>query len=166
MSSLYELSGELLQLQSMLEDDVDADVLADTLEAVEGEYEVKLESYCKVMTNLLADVDALKAEEKRLSGKRKVLESNVDRLKKSMYDSLKATGKDKVKGQLFTISIQKNGGKIPVVADPEANTLDLPDDLVTIKESANLDAIRDFLQAGNVLDHYHLGERGDSLRIK
>lgn len=168
MSSLYELTEDVLQLQSMLEsDDLDPDVLSDTLEAVDGEYEVKLESYCKVIKNLEADIEAYKNEAKRLTDKRKVLESNVDRLKKAMYDSMKATGKDKVKGQLFTVAIQRNGGKIPVIYDDELlDTSKLPDNLVIVTEKPSIDAIRELLEAGKTVEGFTLGERGESLRIK
>lgn len=150
----------------MLEEDVDADILADTLEVVEGEYDYKLESYCKIIKNLESDVEALKAEAKRLTDKRKVLENNIDRLKKSMFDSMKAIGKDKVKGTLFTVAIQKNGGKIPVIVAEDMNTADLPDELVHIVESPDLDAIRERLEAGAEIKGFTLGERGESLRIK
>lgn len=167
MSNLYELTGDLLQLQEMLEDDVDPEVLADTLEAVQGEYEIKLENYCKVIKNLEADIVGIKAEVTRLTNKKKVLENNIDRLKKAMFDSMKATGIPKVKGQLFTVAIQKNGGVAPVVVDVE--TQYLPDDYVKIVESPDLDAIRKALEgeADSIIkDMAHLGERGESLRIK
>ena len=166
MSNLYEITGDLLQLQAMLEDDVDPQVLADTLEAVQGEYEFKLESYCKVIKNLEADVVGIKAEEQRLSGKRKVLENNIERLKKAMFDSMKTTNTPKVKGQLFTVAIQKNGGKIPVIVPENVDTTKLPDELVIVTEKPNLDAIREQLEAGKTITGFSLGERGESLRIK
>lgn len=166
MSSLYEVTGDLLTIQSMLEDDVDPVALADTLEAVQGEYEIKLESYCKVIKNLEADVVGIKAEVDRLSGKRKVLENNIDRLKKAMFDSMKATETSKIKGQLFTVAIQKNGGKIPVIVSPDADTSKLPDQLVVITEKPNIEAIRELLEAGKLVEGFTLGERGESLRIK
>lgn len=166
MSKLYEITGDLLQLQELLEDDATDEALKDTLEAVQGEYEIKLENYCKVIKNLEADMDALKAEADRLTAKRKVLENNIDRLKKAMYDSMKATKTDKVKGTLFTVAIQKNGGKIPVIVAPDATTDKLPDSLVIYTEKPNLDAIREQLEAGKSITGFSLGERGESLRIK
>ena len=163
MSRLYELTTDLLTLQEMLEDNIDDQCLLDTLEGVQGEYEIKLESYCKVIKNLEADMDALKSEAKRLTDKRKVLENNVDRLKKAMFDSMKATGTDKIKGALFTVAIQRNGGKLPVIVDVE--TSELPDELVKVVESPDLEAIGKLLEAGEC-KYAHYGERGESLRIK
>ena len=168
MSRLYEITGDILTLQEMLEDSVEDEVLTDTLEAVQGEYEIKLEAYCKVIKNLEADMEALKNETKRLTDKRKVLENNVDRLKKAMFDSMKATNTPKVKGQLFTVAIQKNGGVIPINYDKNDKniTANLPDHLVNIVKTPNLEAIRELLEAGKVVDGFTLGERGESIRIK
>ena len=47
----------------MMEDpELDPQTLADTMEAVEGELEIKAENYAKVMKNLEADVAGIKAE--------------------------------------------------------------------------------------------------------
>ena len=164
MSSLYEVTGNILTLQELLESPLeDEEILKGTLEAVQGEYELKLEAYCKVIKNLEADMDALKNEVKRLTDKRKTLEANVDRLKKAMFDSMKATGTEKVKGQLFTVAIQRNGGKLPIVVDVPVD--ELPDTLVKVVESPDLEAIGKLLEQGeSPLAHY--GERGESLRIK
>lgn len=163
---LYELTADLITLQELLEESIDDQLLTDTLEAVQGEYDVKMESYAKVIKNLEADIDALKAEAKRLTDKRKVLENNIDRLKKAMFDSMKATGKTKAGGQLFTVAIQKNGGKVPVIMADDADLSILPDQLVKVVESPDLEAIRELLEAGKVVEGFTLGERGESLRIK
>ena len=111
-------------------------------------------------------MEALKNEAKRLTDKRKTLENNVDRLKKAMFDSMKATNTPKVKGQLFTVAIQKNGGKIPVIVSPDADLSILPDQMVIVTEKPNLDAIREVLETGITVDGFSLGERGESIRIK
>lgn len=168
MASLYEITGDMLQLQSMLEDEIDQDVLKDTLEAVQGEYEIKLEQCCKVIKNLEADIGALKDEANRLLSRSKTLENNVDSLKKAMFESMKATNTPKVKGQVFTVSIQRNGGAIPIIYDKNDKniTSNLPDQLVNIVETPNLKAIRELLEAGKFVEGFTLGERGESLRIK
>ena len=41
MSTLYEVTGRVLALQDlMLDEDLDEQTIADTIEAVEGEYEI------------------------------------------------------------------------------------------------------------------------------
>ena len=166
MPNLYELTGNMLTLQELLlnpPEELDEQTLIDTLEAVQGEYDYKLESCAKVVKNLEADIDAYKAEVKRLTDKRKSLELNVDRLKKAMFESMKTTGTTKVKGQLFTVAIQKNGGKLPIIVD--VPTEDLPDNLIKVVESPDMDAIAKLIESGNT-QYAHYGERGESLRIK
>ena len=165
MASLYEITGDMLQIQMMMEDDsLDKQILTDTMEAVEGEYEYKLESYCKIIKNIESDLGGIEAEIQRLSDRKKILKGNIDKLKSSMFESMKATKTPKIKGQIFTIAIQKNGGKAPVILDVK-DTSELPDELVRIKEEPDLDAIRVLIDKGNC-KYAHYGERGESLRIK
>lgn len=163
--TIYDITNRLLLLQELLEsEELDPEVLADTMEAVEGEYEIKLEGYCKVIKNLEGSVLALKSEADRLTTRRKSIEKNIEALKLRMFESMKATGNTKVKGDLFTVSIQKNGGKAPVVVD--VDTADLPDNLVRITEAPDIDAIRRYLDTVGESEYAHIGERGESLRIK
>ena len=162
--NLYEVTGNILALQEMLESPIDdEDILKDTLEAVQGEYEAKIESYCKVIRNIEVDIQAIETEVTRLSEKKKVLKNNIDRLKKAMFDSMKATNTTKVKGQIFTVAIQRKGGKLPVIVD--VDTAYLPKELVKVVESPDLEAIAKLIDSGNT-QYAHYGERGESLRIK
>lgn len=164
MSTLYDVTGRVLMLQElMLDEELDEETIADTIEAVEGEYEVKLENYCRVIKNLESDCEALAKEAKRLTDKKRRVENNIKRLKQAMYESMKATNTTKVKGELFTVAIQKNGGKLPVVVD--VPVAELPDHLVKVTESADLEAIAKMLEKGES-PLAHFGERGESLRIK
>ena len=167
MSSLYEVTGNILALQELLESPIDdEEILKDTLEAVQGEYEQKIEGYCKVIRNIETDIEAFKIEAKRLNEKAKMLENNRDRLKKAMFDSMKATNTTKVKGQIFTVAIQKNGGKLPVIYKDDVDLSKIPDELVKVVESPDLEAIRNWLETGNAVEGFSLGERGESLRIR
>lgn len=166
MANLYELTDQFLQLQQMLEDpDMDAQIISDTLEAVEGELEAKADGYARIIRNMEGSIAAIKAEKERLSNKQNVLESSIKRLKDNLQASMVATGKVKFKTDLFSFGIQKNGGKAPVILDVK-DTSELPDDLVRIKEEADLDAIRALIEKDGSCKYAHLGERGESLRIK
>lgn len=164
--NLYNLTGDILKLQNILESGevVDTELLADVLADTTADYDEKIESYAKVIKNLSADVDALKAEETRLKTRRTTLENNIAALKGRMFDSMKATGKTKIKGSVFTVSIQPNGGKVPVIVD--VDTAQLPDELVRIEEKPDIEAITKFIEAHPETKIAHFGERGESLRIR
>lgn len=160
--NLYELTAVYQRLQDHIESGEDYDGL---LEVINDEIEIKADGYARVIRNMEGEVAALKLEEKRLADMRKKREAAIERLKQNLFDSMKATGKTKFKTDLFSFSIQKNGGKIPVIVDVK-DTSELPDDLVKITESPDLDAIRKYIEETGDLTYAHFGERGESLRIK
>lgn len=165
MSSLYELKGDYLKLLEMLEDpEIDDQVVLDTLEGIDYELEIKAENYAKIIRELEGTVEIIKTEKKRLSDKQSKLEENVKRLKDNLQEAMTATGKTKFKTDLFSFSIQKNGGALPVIVD--VDTAELPDDLVQITEKPDLKAIAKFLEEHPESKLAHYGERGESLRIK
>ena len=163
--NLYELTANYLALQQMIEDpEADMQMINDTMEAIEGSIEEKADGYAKVIKNMEASIAAIKAEQDRLTARKNLLELGIKTLKKNLEASMIATGKRKFKTDLFSFSIQKNGGKAPVILDV-ADTSELPDELVRIKEEPDMEAIRNMLDQGEC-KFAHLGERGEGLRIK
>ena len=112
MSSLYNLTHDFMQVQSLIEDGGEG--LQDTLEALDLAIEDKLENIGKVIRNLDGEVSALKNEEKRLADKRKSIENSVKRLKGYAKDNLNVTGKDKLKAGLFTFAMQNNPPSVQI----------------------------------------------------
>ena len=66
--TLYELTGQYLELLDMAED-ADPEVFADTLEGIDGEIEDKADNYAKVIRTLEGDVQSVKSEIDRLTEK-------------------------------------------------------------------------------------------------
>lgn len=163
MSTLYELTKDYQALLEMMEDTEDAQVVIDTLEGIEGEIEIKADGYAKVMRQLEGEVDMLKGEIERLTGRKKTIENNIQRMKDSLQAAMVATGKTKFKTDLFSFSVQRNGGKAPVIWDVPVE--DLPDDLVKITRTPDTAKAQELL-ATMESGYCHLGERGESLRIK
>lgn len=159
--NLYELTATYQRLQNQIEAGEDYDGI---LAVIGDELESKADGYARVMRNMEAQAVAFKEEEKRIAEKRKRLEAGVEKLKQNLFDSMKATGKTKFKTDLFSFSIQKNGGADPVIVD--VPTDDLPDDLVQITEKPDLKAIAEYIKETGDLSYAHFGERGESLRIK
>lgn len=59
MATLYELTGQFLEIYNM---DIDDETKLDTLEAIDwtSDYETKVEGYVKVIKSLEADIEARK----------------------------------------------------------------------------------------------------------
>ncbi|WP_337970306.1 siphovirus Gp157 family protein [Virgibacillus salexigens] len=113
MSSLYELTHDFIQVQSMIEEGHEG--LKDTLESIDLAIEDKLENIGKLIRNLDGEMEMLKNEESRLANKRRSLEANKKRLKVYVEDQLTLIGKDKVKAGLFTFAMQNNAPSVRVL---------------------------------------------------
>lgn len=161
-ASLYELTDEYLTVLEMAEDpDVDPEVFSDTLEGLGGEIEIKADGYAKVMKALESQAAGIKAEEARLGARRKTLEANVERMKRSLEQAMILTGKTKFKTELFSFGIQKNPAS--VVIDDESK---IPEEF-WIPQDPKLDkaGIKEMLKTGEACDYAHL-EQSESLRIR
>lgn len=107
MATLYELTGQFLEIYNL---ELDEETKLDTLDSIDwnSDYENKIENYIKVMKNLEADVEARKAEIKRLTELNKVDEKKKDHLKKTLSTSMALTGHERVDTTLFKVSFRKS----------------------------------------------------------
>lgn len=107
MATLYELTGQFLDIYNM---DLDDETKLDTLESIDWQtdYEEKVENYVKVMKNLEADIEARKNEIKRLTELNKADEKKKDHLKETLSVSMALTGHDRVDTKLFKVSFRKS----------------------------------------------------------
>ena len=115
MATLYELTGQYLELLEIAEEEGDATVVIDTLEAIEGEIEDKADGYAKVLKELTGKINMLDDEINRLQAMKKVMKNNMDRIKNSLEKSMVVTGKKKFKTALFSFGIQKNPAAVSVL---------------------------------------------------
>ena len=117
---LYELTDQYNQLQSMIEDgEVDAATLQDTLLGIECDIEDKADNISKMVKNLEAEAEALKTEKTRLAQKQQSMENKVANIKNYLHVQMAAMGKDKIKGSIFTVSIEKNNPSLIISDDAE-----------------------------------------------
>ncbi|MDE5965857.1 MAG: siphovirus Gp157 family protein [Lachnospiraceae bacterium] len=163
MSTLYEITGDYLRLLEMLEEDesIDEQAFKDTLEGIDGEFEIKAEGYAKVIKELNAEAEKFKAEIERMTAKMNAVANNSARLKQHLYNSMKATGKTKFKTDLFSFGIRGNGGLQPMEITDEQN---IPKRYM--KMIPDKDKIRKELEAGRELHFAVLKERGEHLSIR
>lgn len=112
---LYELSEQYQTLLDMACDDPTNEQLQEMINGLEGKIEEKIENTIKVVRSLEAQAKAIKDEEERLKSRRTSIENNVARLKENVETIMKRVELEKVKGQLFTISLQSNPPKVVVL---------------------------------------------------
>ena len=165
MSNIYEITNDYLQIMAMLEDsDLDPQTLADTMEGIEGEFEIKAENYAKVMKNLEGDILAIKTEIDRLTAKKKALENNIKNMKSTLQTAMETTGKTKFKTELFSFNIQKSA---PAVVIDLEDMSKLPSQFIKQRDiEADKTAIKEALKRGENLDGIAHFEQSESLRIK
>jgi hypothetical protein len=166
MATIYEVTEELMTLMDMAEDeDLDERALQDTLEGLEGEFDAKVEGWCKAIKNLEGERDAVKAEAKRLSDRAKQIDNNITRMKGVLKTCLTVLGK-KDAGGVIGAHIRKNGGLLPLQYAEGFTPDDAPELLRKVTYSFDTDAIREALDAGKDLPFVKYGERGEYITIK
>ena len=153
MANIYELTESIRLLWDLMDQgELDDDVLKDAMMNSQEDLKDKLENYCKFIRQMESDVDGISVEIKRLQDRKAVLKNTIDRSKKVMQMAMETAGEKKVKGQIFTISIQANPESVVLdeqyienippeylkVKDPELDKAKLKEDL---KNGVNLDGI-------------------------
>jgi hypothetical protein len=107
MATLYELTGQFLEINNM---DADDETKLDTLDSIDWEtnYEEKIENCIKVVKNREANIEARSNEIKRLTELNKADERVNKRIKEAVKDSLLLTGRERVDTPLFKVSFRKS----------------------------------------------------------
>ena len=165
MSSLYELNASYrFLLERLYDDELPEDALIDTLDSIEGAIEDKAEGYSKIIRQFDADIESIKEEEARLKQRRTALENRKEMLKGNLFNTMKTVGLSKIKTPLFTVSIQKNGGKRALILDIPVE--ELPEAFQKVTIAADNDALRQWLGDSESCPFCHLAEQGESLRIR
>lgn len=174
MSSIYELTGEYLELMNMLEDEeVDEQTIIDTLEALDGEIENKADNYAKIIRSLESDIDGISKENDRLTARKKTYENRIKWLKQNLEMCMRTIGKKKFTTDLFSFNIQKNGGKHKLTIDVDVENI--PEEY-RIKQPDAVDGekLRDYLKENGLegqdgslnCEWCHLEPQRESLRIR
>lgn len=159
--SLYELTNEFMELEELAStEEFDDDTVLDTWLGIDAEIEDKADGIAKVIASLKGTSGILKAEEERISSRRKAIDNNIEHLKKYLQNSMEITGKVKFKTDLFSFGIQNNPASV-VIDDPTS----VPEKFL-IQQEPKIDkmAIKEALKEGE-LPYAHLYQ-SKSLRIR
>ena len=116
---LYEIASQYDTLVNFdLETDGDIAAFRALMDDVQGEFDEKAESICKLIRSFQADADAFKAEKQRLEKKQKALENKAAALKEYLAFNARAIlhqGERRRVG-LFTIGFRKSPPKLVIDA--------------------------------------------------
>ena len=157
--TLYEITKDFQDLLELMNDpDVPPEVIADTMEGIEGAFEVKADNYITLIKSLETDNYGDKEEIERLNARVKRRSDNIARMKERLMNAMNLTGKKKLPTEHYVLSIAKNGGLAPLVV-----TGNVPADYCRMEPDNS--KIRAALDQGE-LDFAHLGERGTHLAIR
>jgi len=156
-NSTYELAAEFSFLMEL---DDPTDEQMERLDDLAMELPDKLEGCCKYLANIQPIIDGLKAEEKRLAEKRKVLENKVQRFKHYIQSSMEIAGMYDVEAGTFTVKLQQNPVSVRVLDESL-----IPVEFMVTKTSLDKSLLKKALKDGAVAGA-SLESSGLSLRIK
>lgn len=96
--SLYELSDQYTQaFYALADSEFDDETIDDTLDGLEGELIEKGKAVIAFGLNLDAEIEAMKAAEKRIATRRKMLENKRDRMREYLKQNMARCGITEIK---------------------------------------------------------------------
>ena len=146
--SLYDIGVVGQQIESCLiqsEGELTPDTEA-ILDRLLTEAPEKLEAAAMVLQQLNANVEIIKAEEKRLADRRKAEEANAERLKARMVYALDAAFGGKLKTAKFSLTVSQTAPSVSFDIDERYSLEELAierPDFVRVRMELNKQAIKD-----------------------
>ncbi|MEQ1967227.1 siphovirus Gp157 family protein [Xenorhabdus nematophila] len=164
MTTAIALATDYDQLQKLVTTgEFSPEVIADTLEGLEGALGDKLDAVMIHVRNLEGQARTLDDEAKRLADRKKSVEGQIKHLKKYVLDCLLKAELNSLKTTKNTFSTRQ--GIARVIID---NEMLLPDELVDVQTITAPDkkAIKEAIERGETIPgaHIEIGER--SLQVR
>ena len=159
-TTLRELTAEFEAVLALALEEDDGEELAGRLAEIDMAIEDKADNYAVIIADLTAQEAKLKTEIDRLTKRRQTLRNNADRMKQSLQQAMETVGKEKMKTDYYSYTIQKNPPKL-VLDDEEI----VPDDYFVTRRELDKASLKDALKAGQEVRGAHL-EQTESLRIR
>jgi len=164
--TLYELAANWNEFLAHL-DEIPEEAVTDTLAAIEGEFEEKVDSIAVIMKQLDAEAEAIEKEAAALTVRAKSKRKKIEWFKGYIKQQMQAVGKKKIETARNVIVL--SGAAPKVVLDEafldwavESKRLDL---LKTAKPTPDKTAIKKALQDGAIIPFAML-EESTSLTIR
>ncbi len=117
MSKLYEISERYKNLEDLLDNPELENIkeeLEKSIDSIQEEFDLKAENIAKFIKSLEVDSKGLKEESQRLQSRKKTVDNRISSLKEYLFEHMQALKKNKIKGKVFTLSIQNNPVSIEI----------------------------------------------------
>jgi hypothetical protein len=175
MSSLYNLTNQFLDALDQIswhydENEIDQQVINDTMEAMQAPIEEKVENIVKYMKSLEALADAKKLEAKRLNDSASSDLKKVEWFKNYMADNLKKANITKLQAGIFSLGWRK-GTEVVQIDESKLPSFQERPDLYVAQEpkllgKTDLKKRVKMLEEGYEIPGVSLVRNEDSLTIK
>lgn len=160
MTALYKIANEYSALMS---EDLPPEMIADTLEGIEGEFSDKVESILAMCKNEIGYAESLKKEAESLKVRASAITSKVDRLRGYIVDCMNASGMKNIRAGAHEVTLRA-ASKIVEITDPMAIPVDLVEYETTVKP--NKLEIKRRILAGELVPGAEVKNGKQSLIIK
>jgi hypothetical protein len=113
--SLFDVAAEYrAQVEALYDIDLDEQTLADTLEALSGDLEVKANNTAIVVKNLEALADAMDREIRRMDERRKATQARAMSLRRYILQAMDLAGVKRIESPWFRLRTQNNPQSVDV----------------------------------------------------
>ena len=110
--TLYEMTSDLIEL---MDAEINEEVKAEIIEAIKLQIETKAENIIAVIRNYETRIEAVKAEEKRLTEYRRSEEKKLENLKQYTTYCMEQLGSKKLDTNLGRISLRKKPSSLNII---------------------------------------------------
>lgn len=164
MTHLYQLVSQYRELQALDAEDIDEQALADTLEGLGGEIELKAKNVAYYARNIEAFADTVDDAAAKMADRAKRLRKKAEGVRAYLLNQMQGAGITKIQAPEFTIAIRKNAAAVQI--KPEAT---IPSQYWVTPEPPppRLDKqkLKEDLKAGVIVDGAYL-EQAERLDIR
>lgn len=164
---LYEINQKYLEILDAIEnEEIPVDCIKDTLDSIEGDFELKIDSIVSYIKNLKIEKEAIKDEIKTLQARVKSKENKIDGLTEYVKTSMEIFNKKKIETSRNVISLRKTPEKLVIKNEELAKEkLTKIEGGVIIETRINKQLLKEKLKEGEKFEFAEL-KAGKTLTIK
>lgn len=119
LPALYTLADEYIEAANALQNlELDDQTIADTMESLAGEIEVKATNIAFVIRNMESLAGQIKQAEQQMAVRRNAIENRAENIRKYLLMNMERCGISKIESPYFKISLKQNPASV-FIDNPE-----------------------------------------------